>query len=312
MKKYNDKIDPQLKHIAKKIPFNKAILHMAVKPQKLMLKAVRVPKELNTMQFTIPGYEGDKITVDVYEPADAEGIKPCLLYLHGGGFGYQAAPYQKKLACIYAKKADCKVVFPDYHLLPQYPYPAAAEDAIAVYKWMLTNAWMLGIDTKRIAIMGDSAGGVLSAGLPHIIEEMELQQPCFQMLIYPVTDATMQTVSMKRYPDTPLWNAKNNQKMWNMYLKNATDVEKEQASPMQAELPVQIPDTYIEVAEIDCLHDEGIAYGKRLRAAGARVKIRETKGTIHGYDNALKSKVARRNVWGRIRELQKHFVIVHF
>ena len=76
---------------------------------------------------------------------------------------------------------------------------------------------------------------------------------------------------------------------------------------MQAELPIQIPDTYIEVAEIDCLHDEGVVYGKRLRAAGANVKIHETKGTIHGYDNALKSDVAKKNIRCRIAELRKHF-----
>lgn len=307
MRKYRDKIDPQLRHIARKIPFTEKILRMAEKPQTLMLKATPVPRELFVSTYKIQGYNNLEFPIEVYESAEDTRKKPCLFYIHGGGFGYKAAPYHKKLACIYASKADCKVVFPDYHRLPEYPYPAAAKDVLAVYEWVCKHAVILGIDTAHIAIAGDSAGGALAAGLCRQIEEKELPKPCFQMLVYPVTDARMQTASMDKYIDTPLWNAKNNDSMWKMYLKNVSDVEKSQASPMQAELPIQIPDTYIEVAEIDCLHDEGVAYGKRLRAAGANVKIHETKGTIHGYDNALKSDVAKKNIRCRIAVLRKHF-----
>lgn len=309
MNKYRKQIDPQLRHIARCIPFTKEMLHLAEKPQKLMLKATPVPRELFVSRYKIKGYHDLELPVEVYESAEDTRVKPCLFYIHGGGFGYKAAPFHKKLACIYSKLADCKVIFPDYHLLPEYPYPAAAEDVLGAYRWMCEHAVILGIDLGRIAIGGDSAGGTLAAGLCRQIEENELPAPCFQMLIYPVTDARMQMASMRKYVDTPLWNADNNEKMWKMYLENATDVEKLQASPMQAELPIQIPDTYIEVAELDCLHDEGIAYGKRLRAAGANVRIRETRGTIHGYDNALKSDVAKKSIRCRVRELRKYFWI---
>ena len=165
MSKYRDKIDPQLRHIARKIAFTEKILRMAEKPQKLMLKATPVPRELFVSRYKIQGYNNLELPVEVYESAEDTKVKPCLFYIHGGGFGYKAAPYHKKLACIYSKLADCKVVFPDYHLLPEYPYPAAAEDVLTVYEWVCKHAGILEIDTTRIAVAGDSAGGALAAGL---------------------------------------------------------------------------------------------------------------------------------------------------
>lgn len=76
---------------------------------------------------------------------------------------------------------------------------------------------------------------------------------------------------------------------------------------MHNQLPQIIPDTYIETAEIDCLHDEGIIYGKKLREAGVNVEINETKGTIHGYDVAINTQIATSNIEKRIRFLKKGF-----
>ena len=77
---------------------------------------------------------------------------------------------------------------------------------------------------------------------------------------------------------------------------------------MDSVLPKIIPDTYIETAEFDCLHDEGILYGKKLRRAGANVEINETKGTIHGYDVALNTQTVIKNIEKRILFLRKGFI----
>lgn len=127
------------------------------------------------------------------------------------------------------------------------------------------------------------------------------------MLVYPLTDMDMQTDSMKRFSDTPLWNSKNNKRMWLYYCKNMKAENRCDASPMHSSLPRIIPDTYIETAEFDCLHDEGILYGKRLQKAGADVEINETRGTIHGYDSALNTKIAVNNIEKRILFLEKCF-----
>lgn len=112
---------------------------------------------------------------------------------------------------------------------------------------------------------------------------------------------------MKRFTDTPLWNAKNNRRFLHYYCGHLQEEEKYAAFPMYDNLPQDIPNTYIETAEYDCLHDEGILYGKRLREAGADVTINETGGTVHGYDSALNTRIAIRNSKKRIRFLLRAF-----
>lgn len=201
-------------------------------------------------------------------------------------------------------KARCRVYFPDYHLTPKYPYPAAYEDVLALYKYIMEHSEEFGIDQEKIGVAGDSAGASIAALICNHYEHEKLKRPCIQMLVYPLTDVSMQTDSMKKFSDTPLWNSKNNRRMWSYYCKNLKAEEIYSASPMHSSLPQTIPDTYIETAEYDCLHDEGVQYGERLREAGAKVEI---KGTIHGYDSAINKKITICNIEKRILFLKKGF-----
>ncbi len=272
-------IDSELKHIAVKVPFNKAVIACANPYQAVSFCLTGIPKGVNHRKFVVAGYKGLECRVDVFEPLNGEKSLPALLYVHGGAFSYKASAYHKKLACIYAAKVKCRVYFPDYHLLPKYKYPAAYEDVSAVYQFLVQNAETIGIDRERIGVGGDSAGACIAALVCNHCGQNGLGQPCLQMLVYPLTDFCMQTDSMKKYA----------------------------AFPMYGNLPQNIPDTYIETAEYDCLHDEGILYGKRLREAGADVTINETRGTVHGYDSALRTKIAAENINKRILFLKKRF-----
>jgi acetyl esterase len=130
--------------------------------------------------------------------------------------------------------------------------------------------------------------------------------PCLQMLAYPVTDAEMCTDSMKEFTDTPKWKARDNERMWQYYCGEDQEL-RQQASPMHAAIPDKMPPTYIETAQFDCLHDEGILFAQRLKEAGADVEINDTKGTFHGYDDALDAEIVRKNVERRIGFLRKGF-----
>lgn len=304
---YKKLIHPELKHIARNVPYNKLIIKCANIFQTESLRFTGIPREAAGRNIRIEGHNGLKFKVDIFEPAHAKEKLPCLIYVHGGAFSYKAAAYHKKLACIYAVKASCRVFFPDYHLLPEYPYPAAYTDVLMLYKYIMENAEEMGVDKERTGMAGDSAGAALAALVCNNYEKEKLKAPCLQMLVYPVTDVTMQTDSMKKFSDTPLWNSKNNKRMWSCYCGNLSTEEKFGASPLHNSLPQIIPDTYIETAEYDCLHDEGILYGKRLREAGAKVTVNETKGTIHGYDSALHTGIAVCNIKKRILFLRKGF-----
>lgn len=304
---YKEQIDPELRGIAKNIPYNRAIIGFGNLFQTVSFHLTKIPKEVIHRNIAVEGYRGLQFRVDIFEPSDGAGKLPCLLYMHGGAFSYKASAYHKKLACIYAVKAGCRVFFPDYHLTPRYPYPAAYEDVAALYKHMAERAEAFGIDTEKIGVAGDSAGAALAALLCSRYEEEGLRRPCLQMLVYPLTDAAMQTDSMRRFSDTPLWNAKNNRRMWAYYCGDLNAEDPHGPSPMHCSLPQTIPDTYIETAEYDCLHDEGVLYGKRLREAGAAVELNETKGTFHGYDSAIHTQIAARNIEKRVLFLKKGF-----
>ena len=126
------------------------------------------------------------------------------------------------------------------------------------------------------------------------------------MLVYPLTDAELETESKKLYQDTPQWNTRLNERMWSYYCGEDSELRRN-ASPMQCPLPSVIPRTYIETAQYDCLHDEGILYGEKLKEAGAEVEINDTEGTYHGYDSELKAGIVQQNIKKRIIFLRHGF-----
>lgn len=305
--KYRELIRPELRRIARVVPYNRAMIALANAFLPMAFRMARVPKGIVNRRIAIDGCDGRKLKVDVFEPSRAGEALPCLLYVHGGAFSYKASAHHKKLACRYAAEVGCRVYFPDYPLLPRHPHPAAYQDVLALYGYILKNARALGIDDARIGVAGDSAGGTIAALVCNHCEAEHLKPPRVQMLIYPATDASMRTESMRRFADTPLWNAKNNARMWSYYCGAPESEKRRAASPMRDDLPREIPDTYIETAEYDCLHDEGVMYGRRLQSSGARVEINETRGTFHGYDAALNADIALQNIQRRVDFLREGF-----
>ena len=305
--KYRAQINPELRHIAQNIPYNKAVIRCANIFQAISFRLTAVPREITHRSMAVEGYQRLKFRVELFDPSGITEKLPCLIYVHGGAFSYRASAYHKKLACIYAKRAMCRVYFPDYHLTPQYPYPAAYEDVLALYRWIMENAEAFGINREKIGIAGDSVGASIAALICNNYRRENLQRPCLQMLVYPLTDVTMQTDSMQKFSDTPLWNSKNNRRMWSYYCGHLKSEDRYSASPLHSSLPPIIPAAYIETAEYDCLHDEGLIYGEKLREAGANVEVNETKGTIHGYDFAINTKIAICNIEKRISFLKNQF-----
>ncbi len=254
-------------------------------------------------RMRIPG----RIGLTLLEPEDADAQAPCLVYYHGGAFMLKGSPIHKRLACEYALGARCRVVFVDYRLAPKHPYPAGAEDCYTAYAWVRDNAEALGVDRRRIAVGGDSAGGALAAGVCLMARDRGIAPPCFQMLIYPVTDARQQTESMRRFTDTPLWNATANKRMWPLYLREGAPDGGKYASPAEAASLAGLPDAYVETAEYDCLRDEGAAYAQALRGAGVRAELNQTEGTVHGFEIAARSAIVREAVARRAAALIEAF-----
>lgn len=247
------------------------------------------------------------VSVLVYEAKNAVKDGPCILFFHGGGFAFQAAPHHFGLARRLAKELGCKVFFVDYCLAPVHKFPAALKDCFAVYQWMLANAQKLEIDSTRIAVCGDSAGGNLAAVLCLMARDAGIQMPKAQMLLYPFTDRRMQTESIKLYTDTPMCNSEDMKKYLEMYVDDQDVFETQTAylSPAEAEQLDSMPAAYIEVAQYDCLRDEGMEYAVKLREGGAKVELHEVKRAMHGYDIADKSSLVQKCMQRRVKFLRK-------
>ncbi|MBR2256397.1 MAG: alpha/beta hydrolase [Blautia sp.] len=303
---YKELIDPELKKGARTFPFNRGVAAAGNVFLELTWRFTAASADIEEKRLVTKGCQGFSLKTSVFSPAGAGNHMPALIYVHGGGFAYKAAAYQKKLAFIYAKKAGCRVFFPHYHLAPRHKYPFAYEDVLSLFRYVVEHAGELGVATERIGIAGDSAGASIAALICNRWEEAQLQRPCLQMLIYPVTDAEMRTESMKRFADTPVWNSRQNERMWFYYCGGDQDLRLS-ASPMHSPLPSVVPKTYIETAEYDCLHDEGLLYGEKLKKAGADVEIHETRGTYHGYDAQLDTEIVKQNLEKRAVFLQDGF-----
>lgn len=247
-------------------------------------------KALTKKKINIPLRDGGSIRALVYSPVcTAEKDMPCIIFYHGGGFVYNAAPHHFTLAKNLAKALGAKVIFPDYRLAPKHPFPAAVNDAFDTYLYVRENSARFGINVNKIALCGDSAGGNLSAVTCLIAKEKGIPQPLAQMLLYPFVDSDATTPSMVEFTNTPMCNSKAAVKYNKAYIPEGTNEKPEWFSAVDAPDHSDLAEAYIETAEFDCLRDGGVKYYNRLTQAGTKAELLETKGTMHGYDIATKS-----------------------
>lgn len=289
-------------------PVVKAVLPLAAK----LLSApsfIYKDSEIKTEKRKVRSFDGYELTVYIMTPETAEKNCPCLVNYHGGGFVFEGAFHHYRLPMEYAKKVGCKVIYVKYRLAPVYKYDVIAEDCFSVLKWAYENAAELGIDPDNIAVGGDSAGGTLSAAVCQMNRDRKTGIPIrFQLLIYPFLDLRNSSDSAKKYTDTPMWNSLLTSKVKPMVMPQKSGYET-YVSPVQADDLTNLPDAYIETAEFDCLHDDGILYGELLKKAGSEVSLFETKGTMHGYDIVLSSPLTKSMTEKRCEFMKSKFVL---
>ncbi len=180
----------------------------------------------------IPGPAGE-IPVRIYRP---EGKAPlaALVYFHGGGWVIGSIETHDGSCRDLANRVGCVVISVDYRLAPEQRYPAAAEDCFAATKWVAENAAALGVDPKRIAIGGDSAGGNLAAAVALMARDRRGPALRFQLLIYPVTDADFTRASYRENAEGYLLTTKAMEWFWGHYVPDAAQRKEPYAAPLQA------------------------------------------------------------------------------
>ena len=168
-----------------------------------------------------------------------------------------------------------------YRLAPEDRFPAALDDARAALEWALDNAASLG--AGRVGVGGDSAGGNLAA----VLAREGRGRVAFQLLIYPVIDLSREHPSYATFADAPFLTAREMRWLRDLYLTGEEDARDPRASPLLAEDLSGLAPAYLALAGFDPLYDEGLAYGARLREAGADVTLALNEGQPHGFTGII-------------------------
>jgi acetyl esterase len=228
----------------------------------------------------------DTLPARLYVPTRAPATGPLLVFLHGGGFMHGDLESHDAACRFLAERSGVRVLAVDYRLGPEHRFPAAYDDAVAAYGWVLDHAAELGTSRDRIGVGGDSAGGNLAAGVA--IEAARRGWPCrVQLLVYPATDGRRSTRSADLFAEgfylTRAYMDLANQS----YTTTDADLDDPRYSPAYADLPEGLAPALVFTAGFDPLRDEGEAFAAKLEAAGVEVRLTRFDDQIHGYFNIV-------------------------
>lgn len=229
--------------------------------------------------------DGQRVKIHIVKPKGAKPGLPVFMFFHGGGWVLGDYPTHKRLVRDLVVNSGAVAVFPDYTPSPEARYPVAINQAYAATKWVAEHGKEIGIDSSKLAVAGNSVGGNMAAVVALMAKDKKGPKLSFQLLLWPVTDAdftrkSYTTFAQERFLTTPLMKW-----MWDNYTTDFKQRKEKYASPLQASLDElkDLPPALVQVAENDILHDEGVAYARKLDEAGVPTTITEYKGFIHDY-----------------------------
>jgi acetyl esterase len=232
--------------------------------------------------LSVPG-PGGAVPVRVYA-SERGGVRPALIYFHGGGFVFGNLDTHDAVCRALAKESGSVVISVDYRLSPEHKFPAAVEDAHAVTLWVAANAERLGVDARRIAVGGDSAGGNLATVIAMRCRDAGGPALASQVLFYPVMDfSSFETGSYRELGEGYFLTRAAMDWFRGHYIASADLKRHPEVSPLLASNLCGLPPALVITAEFDPLRDEDEAYAERLRQAGVPVTMSRYPGMIHGF-----------------------------
>jgi acetyl esterase/lipase len=262
---------------------------------------------VDATEYTLSTEDGATLLMRWYERA---GERPgsAALYLHGGGMIFAlehiGALYEIAVRD-YVAASGVPMLMVDYRVAPEHPHPTPVEDCYTALRWLAGNAEALGVDPSRIAVMGDSAGGGLAAGVCLLARDRGGPAIAQQILIYPMLDDRPATPDPQLEPYLT-WTYDDNLTGWGALLGDAagSGAVSPYAAPARAADLRNLPPTYLDVGDLDIFRNEDIDYARRLADAGVSTELHVYPGCPHAFEAlAHNAGVSRRAISDRVRRL---------
>ena len=226
---------------------------------------------------------GGKLAARKYVPKFTdEGLKPALVFFHGGGHVVGNVEQYDTFAQQLAFQGNCIVVSVEYRLAPETKSRGIYQDGFDALRWVFSSAEILGIDSSRIAIGGDSAGANLTIAVCLMCKEANVDMPAFQLLIYPATDYRMSYPSIDEFAEGYFLTKAGKKWFRNHFLENDSRAEDPIVSAMLADVS-GLPESFVITAGFDPLRDEGKAFADRLAEYGVQTRHVCYTDMIHGF-----------------------------
>jgi acetyl esterase/lipase len=283
-------IHPQLRNIAKRTPvfnlnrFTLKIIRIISK----LIPTVGIPKNLSVYYQKINQTNEDKAPrIRIYQPKTIESAVPCLLWIHGGGMVMGYPKLNDAVMIEFVNQLGIVIVSVDYRLAPENPFPVPLEDCYRSLKWVYEHAAQLSVDTNRISVGGDSAGGGLAATLAQLALDRGEFGIKFQFLVYPMLDDC--TAVLDKHVDKFYfgWNQKNNYFGWKAYLNTepgGKDIPTYAVASRRENLR-GLPPAWICCGDLDMFYEEDKIYAQRLNNDGVKCSFESIQGAFHGFDS---------------------------
>ncbi|KIW27333.1 uncharacterized protein PV07_07081 [Cladophialophora immunda] len=278
-----------------------------------------VVEDVEETIFKISSFDGVEINVHRFAKKGATPTtrttgsgSPAVVYTHGGGFFCLSVPLYRKMIQSYVTQGGIPFFAVEYRSPPEFPFPTPIEDCYAALKWIhSTAAGELGIDPARIAIMGDSAGGGLAAGVAIMARDRNLNPPLAKQVL---VNAMLDDRNQGRYEaakDFHVWTPDDNLTGWAAYLgrdkagKPDADVSP-WAAPARVASVAGLPPVYIDVPDLDIFRDENIKYAARHAEAGIPLEMHVYPGLPHSFETfAPKISTAKSALANRVKFIHK-------
>lgn len=230
-------------------------------------------------ELQVPLRDGSRIPARLLAPD--QGRLPVLLYFHGGGFTIGSIDTHDTLCRILAGRAGCAVLSVDYRLAPEHRFPTAVDDAWDATRWLAAQGAALGLDTSRLALGGDSAGGTLATVCATLARDAALPI-ALQLLVYPGCAAWPRAPAHARYGEGLILEQAHIEYFFRQYVDDS-DREDWRFAPLETADLEGVAPAWFGLAECDPLVEDGLAYADKLRAAGVAVDLEIYRGVTHEF-----------------------------